>query len=136
MSTDSFFDFQLTSRRHKTAAIPGTVTSVPNYPKKLKIYLNNASPYWQTSFFDNGKTYRLSCKTQDKLEAFKKAIAFYEQLILSKYQHPTHLKKRLITPVKDLPLKSDLRFKKIAIQWLTRQANKWTPRHTLVVQNR
>ena len=136
MQTDSLFDFQLTPRRHKTAAIPGTVTSVPHYPKKLKVYLNNASPFWQTSFFDNGKTYRLSCKTQDKLEAFKKAIVFYEQLMLSKYQHPTHLKKRLISPIKELPLKADLRFKKIAAQWLTRQANKWTPRHTLVVQNR
>jgi hypothetical protein len=91
MVNESLFDFQLTAHRHKTAAIPGTVTSVPNYPKKLKIYLNNASPYWQTSFFDNGKTYRLSCKTNNKLEAFKKAIAFYEQLMLSKYQHPHSL---------------------------------------------
>lgn len=136
MVNESLFDFQLTAHRHKTAAIPGTVTSVPNYPKKLKIYLNNASPYWQTSFFDNGKTYRLSCKTNNKLEAFKKAIAFYEQLMLSKYQHPLHLKKRLVSPIKDLPLKADLRFKKIALLWLARQAKKWTPRHTLVVENR
>jgi len=136
MVHESLFDFQLTAHRHKTAAIPGTVTSVPNYPKKLKIYLNNASPYWQTSFFDNGKTYRLSCKTNNKLEAFKKAIAFYEQLMVSKYQHPVHLKKRLVSPIKDLPLKADLRFKKIALLWLARQAKKWTPRHTLVVENR
>ena len=33
--------------RHKTAAIIGTVTPVPGYPKKLKVYLNNASPFWQ-----------------------------------------------------------------------------------------
>ena len=133
---DNFDNFELTSRRHKTAAIPGTVTSVPHYPKKLKIYLNNASPYWQTSFFDNGKTYKQSCKTTEKLEAFKKAIAFYEQLMLSKYQHPMHLKKRLVRPIKELPLKADLRFKKIARQWLERQAQLWTPRHTLVVENR
>lgn len=136
MLFDNIDDFELTSRRHKTAAIPGTVTSVPHYPKKLKIYLNNASPYWQTSFFDNGKTYRHSCKTTEKLEAFKKAIAFYEQLMLSKYQHPMHLKKRLVRPIKELPLKADLRFKKIARQWLERQAEIWTPRHTLVVENR
>ncbi len=136
MNTDSSFDFQLTARRHKTAAIPGTVASVPNYPKKLKIYLNNASPYWQASYFEHGTTYRHSCKTSDKSEAVRKAIVFYEQLILSKYQHPTHLKKRLITPVKDLPVKTDIGFKKIAIQWLTRQSAKWTPGHTLVVENR
>jgi len=136
MLPNTFDDFQLTPRRHKTAAIPGTVTAVPNYPKKLKVYLNNASPYWQTSFFDNGKTYRHSCKTSDKLEAFKKAIAFYEQLMLSKYQHPTHLKKRFVRPQESLPLKADLRFKKIAIQWLRRQEEIWTPRHALVVENR
>ena len=27
--------------RHRTAAIPGTVTPVPHYPKKLKVYLND-----------------------------------------------------------------------------------------------
>ncbi|TSA43257.1 MAG: hypothetical protein D4R53_00025, partial [Methylotenera sp.] len=56
--------------RHKTAAIVGTVTPVPHYPKKLKVYLNNASPYWQVVYWDRGKTYRRSAKTTDKLEAF------------------------------------------------------------------
>ena len=51
--------------RHKTAAIVNTVTSVPGYPKKLKVYLNNASPYWQASYFDNGSTYRLEYYTSN-----------------------------------------------------------------------
>ena len=92
MKQHDFPDFKLTARRHKTAAIPGTMTSVPNYPKKLKVYLNNASPYWQASYFEHGTTYRHSCKTQDKLEAFQRAKILYEMLLLAKYQHPAHLK--------------------------------------------
>lgn len=135
MSADSFSDFQLTARRHKTAAIPGTVTSVPNYPKKLKIYLNNASPYWQASYFEHGTTYRHSCKTQDKLEAFSCAKIFYERLILSKYQHPAHLKRHSLNTENQLRQK-DHSFKTMATQWLARQALKWTPRHKTVIEKR
>ena len=135
MSADSFSDFQLTARRHKTAAIPGTVTSVPNYPKKLKIYLNNASPYWQASYFEHGTTYRHSCKTQDKLEAFSSAKLFYERLILGKYQHPTHLKQHSLSIENQLRPK-DHSFKTMATQWLARQALKWTPRHKTVIEKR
>lgn len=42
---NTFIEIVTQESRHKTAAIPGTTTSVPNYPSKLKVYLNNASPY-------------------------------------------------------------------------------------------
>jgi len=78
--------------RHKTAVIVGTLSHVPNYPLKLKIYLNNASPYWQAMYWDRGTTYRRSLKTTDKREAYEHAKTFYEQVIIAKYQHPSHLK--------------------------------------------
>jgi integrase len=123
--------------RHKTAAIIGTVTPVPNYPKKLKVYLNNASPYWQSVYWDNGKTYRQSTKETDKREAFKKAITLYEQIILSKYQHPAHLTKHNISTKKDNnTLDINTRFQAIALQWVERKETTWTTRHTRNVISR
>lgn len=127
--------------RHKTAVIIGTVTPVPGYPKKLKVYLNNASPYWQVVYWDRGKTYRRSAKTTDKLEAFTHAKNVYEQILLAKYQLSSHLKNHIISqnnqPIKTRkPNNTHLQFKKIAIAWLDRQALKWSPRHKEVVESR
>jgi integrase len=124
--------------RHKTAAIIGTVSPVPHYPKKLKVYLNNASPYWQAVYWDKGKTYRRSLKTTDKVEAFDKAKQFYEHIILQKYQHPAHLKNHTINPINQ-PTKSiqpNYSFKLIASQWISRKSIKWTARHKLTVEKR
>jgi hypothetical protein len=124
--------------RHKTAAIIGTVSPVPGYPKKLKVYLNNASPYWQAVYWDRGKTYRRSLKTTDKLTAYKNAKLFYEQLILAKYQHPAHLQNHIINPINQ-PTKSvqpNYSFKLIASQWIARKSIKWTARHKLTVEKR
>jgi integrase len=124
--------------RHRTAAIPGTMTSVPHYPRKLKVYLNNASPYWWATYFDRGKTYRHSCKTQDKFEAFREARVFYEKLLIQKYQHPAHLAQHQVAheikPVKAKKL--DFRVEEIAGQWLSRRAPKWSIGHTRQVQFR
>ena len=124
--------------RHKTAAILGTVTSVPGYPKKLKVYLNNASSFWQAVYWDKGKTYRRTMKTTDKMLAYEKAKVFYELLILKKYQHPAHLRNHVISeankPV-DV-MQPDHSFRGIATQWLLRQATKWTARHAKVVEQR
>ncbi len=122
--------------RHKTAAIIGTVTSVPGYPKKLKVYLNNASPYWQAVYWDRGRTYRRSLKTTDKVDAYKKAKLFYEQLILAKYQHPAHLKTHVISQANhpSNAIQPDYSFKLIASQWISRKAVKWTARHKLMVE--
>ncbi|MEQ1488176.1 MAG: site-specific integrase [Methylotenera sp.] len=124
--------------RHKTAAIIGTVTSVPNYPKLLRIYLNNASPYWQAVYWDKGKTYRKTMKTEDKLLAYEKAKVFYELLILKKYQHSAHLQQHVISeankPINVIP--PDNSFKEIATQWIARQATRWSARHAKIVEQR
>lgn len=124
--------------RHKTATIIGTVTPVPHYPKKLKVYLNNASPYWQAVYWDRGKTYRRSLKTTDKVDAFDKAKLFYEHLILAKYQHSAHLKSHIISPINQSTksIQPDYSFKLIASQWISRKAVKWTERHKVMVEKR
>ena len=124
MRTNISAKTESTPTRHKTAAILGTVTSVPNYPRKLKIYLNNASPYWWATYFDRGTTYRHSCKTTNKMEAYEKAKIFYEKLLLKKYQHPFHLAPHTISKQhkSTKTIRLDYSFKEIALQWLARQA--------------
>ncbi len=135
---NNFVEIVANDTRHKTAPIPGTLTSVPNYPSKLKVYLNNASPYWQASYYDQGTTYRHSCKTKDKKEAYRRAIRFYEMLILKKYQHPDHLSGHefLITLDKPPNATEHLRIEKITQEWLRRKAPLWTPRHKVEVERR
>lgn len=124
--------------RHKTAAIVGTVTPVPGYPKKLKVYLNNASPYCQAAYWDQGTTYRRSLKTLNKVDAFAKAKEFYEHLILAKYQHPTHLKAHVISeankPIKTIQPNASVGY--IASQWILRKAVKWSLRHKIMLERR
>lgn len=131
-------DLNSLKMRHRTAPIPGTMTSVPHYPKKLKIYMHNASPYWWATYYENGRTFRKSCKTQDKLEAFRRARLFYETLLLSKYQHPSHLARVMQDYEKNVVSKDklDLRLKTIALQWLTRKGIKWTAAHKSEVERR
>ena len=72
--------------RHKTAVIKGTLTRITKYPK-LRIYLNNASPYWQAVYWDKGVTYRRSSKTKEKYRAIKFAKELYEQVLVLKYKN-------------------------------------------------
>ena len=124
--------------RHKTATIPGTVTQVPHYPKKLKIYLNNASPFWQAVYWDKGKTYRKSCKTTDKVQAFEAAKVFYEQLILRKYKHKGHLSKYpYINSGNNILNKSaKSTMQQLTDAWLEVKAANWTPRQVIEVKRR
>ena len=126
----------LEKSRHITAVIVGTLSFVPNYPKKLKVYLNNASPYWQAVYWDRGKTHRRSLKTTDKRTAYEHAKAFYEQVIVAKYSYPTHLTHYQLKAKEEFVAGPDLRFKQIASQWLSRKATKWSANHTRQVELR
>lgn len=135
---EGFLNFNFEVIKHKTTAIKETMTSVPGYPKKLKIFLTNASPYWQARYYEYGRMYRKTCKTENKIEAFRNAIEFYERLILKKYQHPSHLSRHLISE-QNRPEKthqSELSFKIVSMQWIKRKEIKWTPRHKLMVEKR
>lgn len=68
-------------QRHRTEPIEGTLTEVHGYPKKLKLYKLDASPYWWVRTFHNGRIYRRSTKTDVKREATAFARAFYDEVV-------------------------------------------------------
>lgn len=69
----------------RTVPITNTLTPVPGYPDKLKIYQIAASPFWQVRLYDSGKTIKRSTGTTDKREAFKVAKSLYEQTVVNKW---------------------------------------------------
>lgn len=72
-------------RACRTLPIPTTVTSIAGYPAKLKIYLTNASRYWQVRCFFRGRVQTKSLRTTNKREAIAGAKAYYERLVGSFY---------------------------------------------------
>ena len=120
--------------RHKTAVIKGTLTRITKYPK-LRIYLNNASPYWQAVYWDKGVTYRRSSKATEKYRAIKFAKELYEQVLVLKYKNKKHLTTynlKLVKKVEDVD--PNLLFQHIATQWLQRKSARWSPTHTREVE--
>ena len=74
----------LVSNRHRTVPIPSTIESVPRYPQKLVIFRIAASKFYWARFYDSGRIYKRSTKTDIKRDAQKAAIAFYEELLTRK----------------------------------------------------
>ena len=70
-------DSEFHSSRHRTAPITATVSPIANYPSKLRIFLTNASRYWQVRCFLKGKTYTQSLKTANKQAAVSAAKQFF-----------------------------------------------------------
>ena len=81
---DTKHETALVISRHRTVPIPSTVESVPNYPSKLVIFRIDASPFYWARFYDSGRIFKRTTKTDKKNEAFKAAIAFYEELLVRK----------------------------------------------------
>lgn len=75
-------------QRHRTEPLPGTLTEVAGYPKKLKIYKLEASPYWWVRTFHDGKIYRRSTKTETKRDALIFARSFYDQVVSGRLAAP------------------------------------------------
>jgi len=74
-------DFAYQHQACRTLPIPATVTPIPGYPAKLKIYLTNASRYWQVRCFFHGRVRTKSLRTSSKREAIAYAKNYYEQLV-------------------------------------------------------
>ena len=71
----------LISDRHRTVPILSTIESIPRYPEKLVIFRIPASKFYWARFYDSGRIFKRSTKTDIKREAQKAAIAFYEELL-------------------------------------------------------
>ena len=63
--------------RHRTLPILASITPIANYPSKLRIFLTNASRYWQVRCYLKGKTYTQSLKTTNKQAAISQAKQFF-----------------------------------------------------------
>jgi integrase len=63
--------------RHRTLPIIASITPISNYPSKLRIFMTNASRYWQVRCFLQGKTYTQSLKTTNKQAAISLAKQFF-----------------------------------------------------------
>ncbi|MGV8992165.1 MAG: phage integrase SAM-like domain-containing protein [Thiobacillus sp.] len=74
------------NKRHRTTPLPESLTSVPGYPKKLTLYLLEASSYWWVRYYTDGKIVRRSTKTEDKNKAYKFAKEFYDNVNLRRVQ--------------------------------------------------
>lgn len=77
---DAANDLRWAARRCRTAPIPGTSRGVPGYPDKLRVYLTEASPFWQVRCFFQGRMRTRSLRTSDARQALRGARAFYEEL--------------------------------------------------------
>lgn len=71
--------------KHRTVPIAASLTSVPNYPKKLVIYQLEASPYWWVRYYADRKILRRSTKETNKKNAIAAAKEFYDQIMARKY---------------------------------------------------
>jgi len=72
-ANDSIYSAQ----RHRTAAIPASITHIANYPAKLRIFRMSASRFWQVRCFFRGTTYTQSLKTENRAAAITLAKHFY-----------------------------------------------------------
>lgn len=89
-------------QRHQTSSIPESVTPIPNYPSKLRIYLTNASPFWQVKCFFKNKTYTKSLRTTNRSVAKNAAKEFFHYTVAEIYGSsltellPKRVKKELL----------------------------------------
>lgn len=74
-------DESFRSQRGRTVPIPETLTSVPGYPEKLRIYRIAASRFWQVRCWFHGKTYSKSLRTTSKKNALHLAKQFFEETV-------------------------------------------------------
>ena len=68
--------------KHRTNPIPSSISHINGYPKKLTLYKNEASSYWQVRYYVDGKIIRRSTKTENKTDAIKFAKEFYDEIII------------------------------------------------------
>jgi hypothetical protein len=73
------------SSKHRTTPLKDTLFSVPGFPTKLTLYQIEASRYWWVRYYDDGRIFRKSTKTDDKRNAIEFAKKFYEEIIFKKH---------------------------------------------------
>ena len=77
MGLDACNDTNYLPPRHRTLPTQASVTPIANYPSKLRIFLTNASRYWQVRCYLKRKTYTQSLRTTNKQAAISLAKQFF-----------------------------------------------------------
>ena len=72
--------------KHRTTPIKSSLTYVAGYPKKLTLYQNEASRFWQVRYYIDGKIRRDSTETESKRDAIAFAKKFYDEIHLKRAQ--------------------------------------------------
>ncbi len=78
-------DLNFQRLRHRTSAIAETVSPIANYPSKLRIYLTNASPFWQVRCYIKDRVYTQSLRTIHRRVAINSAKEFFHQKVADIY---------------------------------------------------
>ena len=72
--------------KHRTNPLAETKFSVPNYPTKLTIFKIEASRFYWVRYYDSGRIFKKSTKTDDKRQAIEFAKRFYDDINFKKHQ--------------------------------------------------
>lgn len=65
----------------RTNPLPETITTVPGYPDKLKVFKVACSRFWQARVYVHGGYRFSSLKTESKKVALREAVRFYERVL-------------------------------------------------------
>jgi len=71
--------------RNRTLPISSTITPIPNYPSKLRIYQTGASQFWQVRCYMKDRLYTKSLRTTNKRVALAAARDFFHVLVADVY---------------------------------------------------
>jgi len=93
--------------RNRTLPIANTITSVPNYPSKLSIFLTNASRYWQVRCYFGGRVIKRTLRTTHKRDALRYAKEFYDAQLITRGSNTAH-EHRLVSRTHSLELTASL----------------------------
>jgi hypothetical protein len=72
------------TQRHRTLPIRGTMTRIAGYPRKLIIYMMEASPYWQVRYYEDGRVFKRSTKTSNKQAAVQRAKEIFADIVVNR----------------------------------------------------
>jgi Phage integrase SAM-like domain len=73
-------------QKHRTNPVAETKFSVPNYPTKLTIFKISASRFFWVRYYDEGRIFKKSTKTDERRKAIEFAKRFYDEINFKKYQ--------------------------------------------------
>jgi len=73
-------------QKHRTNPVAETKFSVPNYPTKLNIFKISASRFFWVRYYDEGRIFKKSTKTDERRKAIEFAKRFYDDINFKKHQ--------------------------------------------------